>query len=311
MPVTIRPFTPEDYRALAELGTTYMPMPAEEIRYWDEQNRPPCLRRRWLAEADGRVVGMGEYAQFAGRYHPRKFVLDIWVHPEYQRRGIGRSLWELVTSSLAEHDPIEYLINTREDLPHSMRFVAALGFEEVMRSWESQLDLTTYDPARFAHLDRCDLTIKSLTELADDPERDRKLYELVSAVRQDVPTYSPLTSVPFEMFVERNLQNPWFISDAYLVAVDGDKYVGVTSVNRAPDDGPLQTRLTGVLREYRRRGVAMALKLRLLAWAHANGYASVKTHNATNNRPMLAINELLGFVKKPAIIDYVKVLKAE
>src|SRR5262249_28262313 len=65
---------------------------------------------------------------------------------------------------------------------------------------------------------------------------------------------------------------------------------------------------TGVLREYRRRGIAMALKLRAILYAKSAGYSRIKTWNEQGNRPMLSINEALGFIKQPAWIAFAKKL---
>jgi mycothiol synthase len=68
----------------------------------------------------------------------------------------------------------------------------------------------------------------------------------------------------------------------------------------------LRTGLTAVRRAYRRRGIALALKVRSLEFGKANGYSSVQTENESNNRGMLAINDELGFVKNPAWAHYLK-----
>lgn len=62
---------------------------------------------------------------------------------------------------------------------------------------------------------------------------------------------------------------------------------------------------------YRRRRIALALKLHALRYARSVGATEIRTGNESNNRPMLAINEALGFVKQPAMVDYMKVLQAE
>jgi RimJ/RimL family protein N-acetyltransferase len=70
--------------------------------------------------------------------------------------------------------------------------------------------------------------------------------------------------------------------------------------------GELRTGMTGVRREWRRRGIALALKVRSLEFAKAQGFRRVVTENETNNRGMIAINDRLGFVKQPAYVHYLK-----
>jgi GNAT superfamily N-acetyltransferase len=104
------------------------------------------------------------------------------------------------------------------------------------------------------------------------------------------------------LFVETLRSNPKILPDAYFVAVHDGEYVGqsVLWANRA--DAGLDTGLTGVRRAYRRRGVALALKLRGIDYARRHGHPLIRTGNDSHNLPMLSINERLGFVKQPAWI---------
>jgi len=48
--------------------------------------------------------------------------------------------------------------------------------------------------------------------------------------------------------------------------------------------------LTGVRREYRGKGVAFAMKPKVIGYARKNGYEKIKTENATTNPSMFGIN---------------------
>ncbi len=70
--------------------------------------------------------------------------------------------------------------------------------------------------------------------------------------------------------------------------------------------GVLFQGFTGILREYRGKGVAMALKMLTVKYARTHEYREIRTGNNTRNRPMLRINEAMGFVKQPVWIEFEK-----
>jgi mycothiol synthase len=316
--VTIRPFTPDDYAVVAAIGRAIFPdhpMAEEDMRRGDETRDPKCFHARFVAEADGKVVGGMDFGNSSGSYHPRKFGFMIMVHPDYQRRGIGGRLYEFFRKELALRDPITLYAGTRETLPEAMAFLEKRGFREIMRHWESHLDMNAFDPAPFAadaqRAAASGIVVKSYAELADDPDRDRKFHALFEALMRDVPSPEPPTPVPHEVWRRRWVEDPNFLRDGNFFALDGDAWVGHSGLWRSTGDDRLHTGLTGVLPDYRRKGVALAMKLRALAYAKAVGAPTVTTGNATTNEAMLAINERLGFVKQPAWINYVNVLKEE
>jgi len=319
--ITIRPFdeSDADYAALAAVRNAIFPDYAtttQELRRWDERRHPEHLSRRLVAEAGGQVVGVANYGHLSWNYHPHKFELGVHVHPGHQRRGVGARLYERAMGELAAHDPIVVRHFLREDYDDGVRFAKQRGFVEERRAWESRLDLSRFDPARFAgaveRVEAQGIVLRTAGELAaGDPDFWQKLYDLDTTLGHDVPSPDPFTPTPFERWLPWFTESPTFLPDGFFIAVDNGHYVGLSALWRRETSPDLDTGLTGVRREYRRRGIALALKLRAIDYAMRAGAPVIRTDNAETNRPMLSINEALGFEKLPAWLTLRKNIRGE
>ena len=78
------------------------------------------------------------------------------------------------------------------------------------------------------------------------------------------------------------------------VALAAGEIIGYSGLCKL-SEGVAEDGLTVVRRDWRRRGLATALKRRELAWAAANGIREIVTWTQTGNEGMRRANELLGF----------------
>ena len=85
-----------------------------------------------------------------------------------------------------------------------------------------------------------------------------------------------------------------------------ERVVGITSLHFPPVQGNVWTWFTGVVREYRGRGIARGLKLAILKQAIAENVPRVRTDNDETNGPMLHVNEELGYRRIPGSVSYRK-----
>lgn len=321
MIATVRPFTPEDYEALARVHNVVFPekpYTGEELRHEDEQLENDARFRsgRFLALADGEVVGFGGYYQNPGTYHPQRFRLEAGVLPGRRGQGVGRALYERVMDALAPLKPIGLRAQARETDERTLRFLGERGFREDQRDWESSLDVAAFDLSPYEDLERrlredglSILTAAELSEAHPDDWRAR-LHELFCDVRQDVPRSEPMTPITLPEFTAWVLEDPVALMDAYFLAARGERLVGMSDLYRSDATDDLFTGLTGVRREERGRGIALALKLRAVRYARSRGAPRIRTDNASTNAPMLAVNARLGFVREPALIGFHKVIDA-
>jgi GNAT superfamily N-acetyltransferase len=320
MSFTIRAFTPADYPELARVRTAVWPdnpVLPEMLESSDKRLKPGLVFRRLVAEKNGIMLGSASFYQMEWLYHPQKFYVGVSVDPAHQRQGVGTALYDAMMAELEPHNPIKLLTSTRADKLEALRFAKKYGFQEEFRTWESRLNLSQFEPERWASNVQKVLAlgyqIKSLADLLDDPEYERKMYELDLAGSQDVPLPpgERFTFPTQERYWENTRSNPDFDPALWFLAVKDGEYAGVSMLFKRPADNDLNTGFTTVLRKHRHKGLALALKVTAITHAKQLGKAAVRTENAQVNRSMLAINEALGFEKMPAWIDLAKVLKAE
>ena len=151
------------------------------------------------------------------------------------------------------------------------------------------------------------IEIKTLPELERDPDWKEKLCNLTNHVARDMPFPEEPTPVPLDQYESQTLQSPRLIPELFFVAVDGARFVGLSNLmSDSARADLLHTADTGVHREYRRRGIAVALKVHALAAARARGDREIRTMNETTNHAMLSINDRLGFVRLPAWIGFIR-----
>ncbi len=314
MSFLIRPATAVDYPAVSDLNTAVFGfyISPEDLQQEAESFPAHCKHHRWVAEVDRQVVATGWYFQLAGRYHPQKFKLEIFVHPEHRRLGIGGALYDVITQAIRRFNPIALNTSIREDHTDGVAFAERRGFTEAMRTWEQKLLLADFDPTTYAPtLDKVaslGYDLRYHTELAANLGHLEKLHALMMELRADVPAPEPISPIPFEHWVKHHAQNPDLWN--FLVAVKDGEYVGVTSMTTTTEEeGMLHVGLTGVKRRHRGTGLAYALKVKSMADAREQGFKSLLTWNESNNQRMLAVNARLGFVKQPAWVDFNKALQ--
>ncbi|MDP7622098.1 MAG: GNAT family N-acetyltransferase, partial [SAR324 cluster bacterium] len=91
----------------------------------------------------------------------------------------------------------------------------------------------------------------------------------------------------------------------------GNHITGLNNLWKNEIEKGINTGLTGVLRKYRRKGIATALKHTCLTWAKNQGYEWIRTDNVDTNTGMLSINLRVGFKFMPAWLVFEKIIKEE
>jgi RimJ/RimL family protein N-acetyltransferase len=143
----------------------------------------------------------------------------------------------------------------------------------------------------------------------DSPQARDELYRATLQIWRDMPhePHVDWEDPPLQTFNRTIFERPSVLLDGFFVARDGDRIVGLSYLARRPD-GDAEVGDTGVLRDYRRRGIARALKMMVTRYATDHAIRRVHTDNRADNAGMLAINRELGFVRGEEIVIFEKTL---
>jgi mycothiol synthase len=325
---TIRPYFPtteEEYAPLVAVHNAAWPDDLTTIASWffrDKSWPKDKLRTRFVVESGGQMVTTGAYMETHWADAPDKYGYFYSSMPAVEEDAeLHQLVYNFVLDALSDRKPKVFSTDAREDKTFRVRWLESQGFVPGMRFAVSELDIKNFDFSRFAGAqERATSTGVQFVTLADllarDPNCMMKLYDMLWELEQDVPQPDPPVREPFDEFV-KGFDNPNLWPEGWVMAIDPaltspddpvGAYVGVSMLAKNPPmPQRVQTWLTGVVRSHRRKGIALAMKLRAIEFAIAHGGTSIRTDNEENN-PMLGINKTLGFAEIPAEVAFDKTL---
>ncbi len=324
-PFTVAPFeqNKSDYILMADMHNRIWPiepLTPEIYAYFDNVRSKKYLFQRLILEVDGQPVGYASYQENYWSYRPGKYNMSVDILPEHRNRGVGSYVYDQIMARLSAEEIPPRLIeaDTQEDQEGGRRFLAKQGFDGPLMRWPlSKLDVQRFDASRFSRqtqgLADHGLRIYSYREVAQiDADYQERFYEMDWECTQDEPQPDAPTRITFDEYVKRVFTGPAYLADGCFVAVDVSRpdrrYAGLTQLYM--DSGSLThlgTGFTCVRRDYRRKGLAIALKVHAIEWAKAQGTKSILTGNEEHN-PMYQINLKLGYEPQPAGLHYHKVI---
>ena len=215
---------------------------------------------------------------------------------------------------LNDRDGKKFNVYGYESCEDGIRFLENRGYEIVLREPGSKLAIPEFNFGKFKKAEERvkeeGIRILSVAQLEEiDEDWQRNLYELYREIIKDVPNNDELTERSFEQFKKLKYEAPGFEPKACFVALDNKKYVGLSTLSKQQSK-PKEffNDLTGVLKDYRRKSIAVALKVAGIRYIHSINGISIETDNEENN-PMYNINILLGYKPLPAWLTYEKVYK--
>ncbi|HWL24695.1 MAG TPA: GNAT family N-acetyltransferase [Ureibacillus sp.] len=304
---------PNDYEQVANLlniiepGSTTVEslkeedsqIPATSLLKRDENGKLVGFgRTRVVAEnIEGLIVGYG--ASFRAPWtDPGQIGSVFCVHPDFRGQGVGNMLLSHIEQWGIDHQASELSSIVMDWIDDSLPFVQKRGFKVDAHIFDLVLDLNQYDNSGFEdsieHITNSGIKFITLADLQSE-DSVQKLYDLCEETFKDNPgQYGSIA--PFEEWRKEFLPELVSRNDWVFIAVDGEQFIGVTVILTTEEDGEIYTNYTGVLRSYRGKGIAKALKRLSINTAISYGAHTMLTDAEENNAPMQSINRSLGYI---------------
>jgi len=251
----------------------------------------------FLATEDGRDVGA---ALGIGGWHEPPGVArgEVRVVPDARGRGIGDELLHRLGTWAADLGYAELLGEVREIDAGSLAWTERRGYVEVGRNSKLVLDLAGLEPPAVNPPDG--IEIVSWAERTDLAEA---MYAVACEAYPDIPGAEDEVMMSFDEWLSADMSGTGDRPEATWAALADGEVVGYAKLvisNARP--GVVIHDITGVLRAWRGRGIASALKRAEIAWAIESGATHLETSNEERNAPIRSLNEKHGYKLQPGEI---------
>src|SRR5687768_4255846 len=126
MTVKIRPFDGE-YEQLIAIQKAIDPDEGGSVENWrfDDENwrHDRYFKERLVAEEDGKIMGWGQVYHMPWQFHADKYRMNLEVHPEHQRQGVGSALYERFLAIVKERKGAKLRTDTQESRTAALEFL--------------------------------------------------------------------------------------------------------------------------------------------------------------------------------------------
>ena len=239
-----------------------------------------------LGLLDGAPVGAGfveRHADDLAGEGPEGWI-SVRVVQRHRRQGVGTALFRALSARARSDGRSALTMSVRHDDLDAQSYLGKRGFVEVLRMRESVLDLA-HAGGRFAPPGDVEL-------VPFGNELEPAVYAAAVEIARDIPAADGVEIGTLDTWRAHEL-SPQLLRDCSFVALSRGEVVGYATLHAGDNDEGLHA-MTGVVREWRRRGVALALKRAQIDAATRRGLRRLRTGNAIEN-PMLKVNERLGY----------------
>ena len=275
------------------------------------------IRNRLLLYKDNILIGVMYYSQGRDQNNKTAF-FTLNLDPKHNNLGYRKLLYDKMISEISYFNCNKVLTSIYEhpNYDELKKILDSENFKLVQKNREYSCNIAKVDTKKYQGLiNNLELEgvefLDSKYEMLHMPNHYEKLEKLQWEIAQDFPIPKGIshTRTPFErwkLLYEDFCENFYGV---HIVATYQNQYIGTTDISNFPKSEPKKgwTEGLGVKKEFRRRGIATALKIKAIESLRKKGISEIRTDNEQNN-PMYKINVALGFEPVPFSLDYMKTM---
>jgi GNAT superfamily N-acetyltransferase len=258
--------------------------------------RPTVENLRFNLDADPNLVYLvaraGGDPVACGFVHSLELLAtgDIAVVPDRRRTGVGSAMLDALSERAHAAGKTEIQGVVKESDAESRAFLEHRGFVKVGGEQALVLELEeieepSIDPPPGVRV----------VSRVEEPDLLEGMYEIGVQADEDIPGSVGVQT--FEQWRANEIDKPSRRPELSFVALAGEEVVGYAALMVFGDEA--HHGLTATRRNWRRRGVAAALKRAEIAAAKRAGFRRLLTESEERNEPMRRLNLKLGFVPAP------------
>jgi mycothiol synthase len=217
---------------------------------------------------------------------------DVTVVPTHRRRGIGAAMLAEISARARSFGNDSIQGEVRESDAESRAFLERRGFVQVGAQKAVVLDVGSVEPADVEPPPG----VRIVTRV-EEPDLLDGMYAIGVQAEEDIPGSEGVETL--EQWRAHEIDRPTRRPELCFIALTGDQVIGYAALQVFGDEA--HHGLTATRRDWRRRGVATALKRAEIAGAKRAGLRRLVTESEERNEPMRRLNEKLGFVPSPEL----------
>ena len=216
---------------------------------------------------------------------------DIAVVPAHRRQGVGFAMLAEISGRAREFGKDSLQGEVKESDSESRGFLEHRGFVRVGAEQALVLELEGLDPPEVDPPSGVRIVSR-----AEEPDRLEGMYVVAAQADEDIPGTPGVQT--FDEWKGHEIDKPAKRPELCFIALAGEEVVGYAALHATGEE--CSHGLTATRRDWRRRGVASALKRAEIAAVIRSGrYRRLLTESEERNEPMRKLNEKLGFVPAP------------